>query len=200
MSMPDSNGSRSLADPRSFTENLAASITGIGMVWAQTPAGVIGMEGDMPWHLPEDLRHFNQLTRGHPVIMGRKTWLSFPDKYRPLPHRTNIVISRNRDWASTPEAAGAVVVSSMDAALLESRAADGNETVWILGGGEIFRQSVGIATSAVVTTIDVDADGDTRAPELDSRWQRQISEPTAGWLTGANGTRYSITAWNRHEG
>ena len=95
-------------DPQSFTEELAVSVTGVGLVWAQTSDGVIGKDGDMPWHLPEDLKHFTRLTTGHPVIMGRKTWLSFPDKYRPLPGRTNIVITRQTSWASTPEAEGAV--------------------------------------------------------------------------------------------
>ena len=113
-------------------------MTGIGMVWAQTKAGVIGKDGSMPWHLPEDMKHFSQLTTGHPVIMGRKTWLSFPEKYRPLPGRTNIVVTRNAEWASTPEAEGAVVVSSLDAALLESQFAPGGQKVWIIGGGEIL--------------------------------------------------------------
>ena len=114
-------------DPQSFTEELAASITGVGLIWAQTPDGVIGKDGDMPWHLPEDLRHFTRLTTGHPVIMGRKTWLSFPDKYRPLPGRTNIVITRQKRWADTPEAEGAVVVPSLDDALLESQFVDGGD-------------------------------------------------------------------------
>ena len=96
------------ADPQAFTEELAASVIGVGLVWAQTSGGVIGKDGDMPWNLPEDLKHFNRLTMGHPVVMGRKTWLSFPDKFRPLPGRTNIVITRQKSWADTPEAEGAV--------------------------------------------------------------------------------------------
>ena len=187
-------------DPQSFTEELAASITGVGLIWAQTPDGVIGKDGDMPWHLPEDLRHFTRLTTGHPVIMGRKTWLSFPDKYRPLPGRTNIVITRQKSWADTPEAEGAVVVPSLDDALLESQFVDGGDTVWILGGGEIFRQSTELANVAVVTTIDVEADGDTFAPELGDGWVAGTSVPSDGWLTGANGTRYRFTKWNRSEG
>lgn len=187
-------------DPQSFTEQLAASITGVGLIWAQTPDGVIGKDGDMPWHLPEDLKHFTRLTTGHPVVMGRKTWLSFPDKYRPLPGRTNIVITRQQGWADTPEAEGAVVVSSLDDALLESQFVDGGETVWIVGGGEIFRQSAGLANTAVVTTIDVEADGDTYAPELGPGWEAAASVPPDGWLTGANGTRYRFTKWSRTEG
>ncbi|WP_426763760.1 dihydrofolate reductase [Pseudarthrobacter sp. 1G09] len=186
-------------DPQSFTEELAASITGVGLVWAQTQNGVIGKDGDMPWHLPEDLRHFTRLTTGHPVIMGRKTWLSFPEKYRPLPGRTNIVITRQKSWADTPEAEGAVVVPSLDDALLESQFVDGGDTVWILGGGEIFRQSTELANVAVVTTIDVEADGDTYAPELGASWEASSSLPPDGWLTGANGTRYRFTKWSRTE-
>ncbi|WP_045729551.1 dihydrofolate reductase [Pseudarthrobacter chlorophenolicus] len=187
------------ADPQSFTDELAASIRGVGLVWAQTPDGVIGKDGDMPWHLPEDLRHFTRLTTGHPVIMGRKTWLSFPEKYRPLPGRTNIVITRQESWAGTPEAEGAVVVPSLDDALLESQFVDGGDTVWILGGGEIFRQSTELANVAVVTTIDVQADGDTYAPELGTSWEASSSLPPDGWLTGANGTRYRFTKWSRTE-
>ncbi|UZX04187.1 dihydrofolate reductase [Arthrobacter sp. CDRTa11] len=188
------------ADPQDFTQEIADSVTGVGLVWAQTADGVIGKGGDMPWHLPEDLKHFNRLTMGHPVIMGRKTWLSFPDKYRPLPGRTNIVITRQKSWAETPEAEGAAVVPSLDDALLESQFVDGGETVWILGGGEVFRQSTDLANVAVVTTIDVEADGDTFAPELGATWEAAAAVPPDGWLTAANGTRYRFTKWVRTEG
>jgi dihydrofolate reductase len=193
------NDPQSQEDSSSFTEQLAESTTGIGLVWAQTTAGVIGKDGDMPWHLPEDLKHFTKLTAGHPVIMGRKTWLSFPEKYRPLPGRTNIVISRQKDWGKTPEADGAIVVKSLDDALLESQFAPGGETVWILGGGEIFAQSVDIADVAVVTFIDSETDGDTYAPELGYEWKLSANEPAKGWLTSANGTRYRFTVWRRAE-
>ena len=73
-------------DGQAFSEDIAAGMSGIGLVWAQTPAGVIGKNGDMPWNLPEDLKHFTRVTTGHPVIMGRKTWLSFPAKYLSLIH------------------------------------------------------------------------------------------------------------------
>ncbi|HET7138820.1 MAG TPA: dihydrofolate reductase [Arthrobacter sp.] len=185
------------ADPQAFSAELAGSVTGVGLVWAQTAGGVIGKDGDMPWHLPEDMKHFTRLTTGHPVIMGRKTWLSFPEKYRPLPGRTNIVITRQKNWGESPEAEGAVVVPSLDDALLESQFVDGGETVWILGGGEVFRQSTELANVAVVTTIDVETDGDTFAPELDETWEAAASVPPDGWLTAANGTRYRFTKWVR---
>lgn len=188
------------ADPQAFAQEIADSVSGVGLVWAQTADGVIGKDGDLPWHLPEDLKHFNRLTVGHPVIMGRKTWLSFPDKYRPLPGRTNIVITRQKSWADTAEAEGAVVVPSLDDALLESQFVDGGETVWILGGGEIFKQSTDLANVAVVTTVDVEADGDTFAPELGETWEAAASVPPDGWLTAANGTRYRFTKWVRTGG
>jgi dihydrofolate reductase len=187
-------------DPQAFSDGIAANTTGLGLIWAQTTSGVIGLDGDMPWHLPEDLKHFTRVTSGHPVIMGRKTWLSFPEKYRPLPNRTNIVITRQEGWGGTPEAEGAVVVKSLDDALLESQFAPGSDAIWILGGGEIFKQCVDLADTAVVTTIDVEADGDTFAPELGAPWVPEDSIPQDGWLTAANGTRYRFTKWNRKEG
>ncbi|MCF3137835.1 dihydrofolate reductase [Paenarthrobacter sp. AR 02] len=182
-----------------FTQETAAALTGIGMIWAQTKAGVIGKDGSMPWHLPEDLKHFSQLTTGHPVIMGRKTWESFPAKYRPLPGRTNIVVTRNAEWASTPEAEGALVVSSLDEALLESQFAPGGQKVWIIGGAEIFEQSMNLANLAVVTIIDADFDGDTFAPELGDDWTFDTMAPAEGWLTAKNGTNYRFTSWRRNE-
>ncbi|MFE4227420.1 dihydrofolate reductase [Arthrobacter sp. NPDC056886] len=185
--------------PGDFTEQLRASTTGLGLVWAQTNTGVIGQAGAMPWHLPEDMKHFSSLTSGHPVIMGRKTWESFPDKYRPLPDRTNIVITRQAAWRDTPGAAGAVAVASLDDALLESQFVPGHETVWIIGGGEIFAQALDLADAAVVTTIDTSAEGDTFAPELGYDWTASASLPATGWMTSANGTRYRITLWRRTE-
>ncbi|MBP1135295.1 dihydrofolate reductase [Arthrobacter sp. PvP023] len=186
-------------DPLAFTEKIADGTTGVGLVWAQTTAGVIGKDGDMPWHLPEDMKHFTRLTTGHPVIMGRKTWLSFPDKYRPLPGRSNIVVTRQEGWGDTPEGQGAIAVKSLDDALLESQFAPGHETVWVLGGGEIFAQTLDIADVAVVTFIDSETDGDTYAPELGYEWKLAASEPASGWLTSATGTRYRFTMWRRTE-
>src|SRR5690606_11575178 len=105
----------------------------IGLVWAEAEGGVIGKDGGMPWHVPEDLAHFREVTLGHPVVMGRRTWESFPDKYRPLPGRRNIVVTRNDDWA----AEGAERAASLDQALALAEDAD---TVWVIGGGELFRE------------------------------------------------------------
>ena len=91
----------------------------LGAIWAQTDAGVIGRAGDMPWRAPEDLAHFKAVTLGAPVIMGRRTWESFPPRFRPLPGRTNIVISRSVSEAE--ERDGALWVPSLDAALYAAR-------------------------------------------------------------------------------
>ncbi len=186
--------------PEAFTDELTASVTGLGLVWAQTSTGVIGKDGSMPWKLPEDMAHFARLTTGHPVIMGRKTWESFPDKFRPLPGRTNIVITRQAGWGDTPGAEGAIAAMSLDEALLESQFAPGNEMVWIIGGGNIYAQAVDLADVAVVTTIDSAAEGDTFAPELGYDWTIGASLPADGWLTAENKTRYRITLWRRTEG
>lgn len=183
--------------PAAFADRIRRGLRGTGLIWAQTAHGVIGNDGTMPWHVPEDLKHFSSLTAGRPVIMGRRTWESFPAKFRPLPGRTNIVVTRREDWAGTPEADGAVVVPSLESAFAEA----GDGLRWVIGGGQIYRQSLPEADFAVITLIDSDADGDTHAPELPGSWRRTAVEPDPAedgaerWLTSVNGTRYRFTLW-----
>ncbi|WEX86294.1 dihydrofolate reductase [Sinorhizobium garamanticum] len=135
----------------------------IVIVVAVATNGVIGREGGLPWRLSTDLRRFKALTIGKPVVMGRKTWASLG---RPLPGRPNIVISRNRDF----EAQGAEVAPSLVAALALARshaAASGADEVCIIGGGEIYRQSIGVADVLHVTEVQAEVDGDTRFPAID---------------------------------
>ncbi|MDK1386962.1 dihydrofolate reductase [Sinorhizobium sp. 8-89] len=135
----------------------------IVIVVAVATNGVIGREGDLPWRLSTDLKRFKALTIGKPVVMGRKTWASLG---RPLPGRPNIVISRNRDFA----AEGAEVTSSLEAALELARrhaAAIGADEICIIGGGEIYRQSIGVADVLHVTEVHAEVDGDTRFPAID---------------------------------
>lgn len=167
----------------------------IGLIWAQTVDGVIGRDGSMPWHLPEDLAHFKRTTQGHPVIMGRRTWESFPEKYRPLPGRTNIVVSRQEpDPVNYP---GAVVVSSLDDALAAARGSEGADEVWIIGGGQVYSEATAFANAAVVTVIDIAVEGDTYAPALGSSWKLAGVEPSEGWTTAHNGTRFRIGLWTQ---
>ncbi|WP_194815967.1 dihydrofolate reductase [Nocardia sp. XZ_19_385] len=156
----------------------------IGLIWAQTPDGVIGFENTIPWRLPEDLTNFKAVTSGHPVIMGRRTWDSLPAKFRPLPERRNIVVTRQADWS----AEGAERVESVDAALA---AADGD--VWVMGGGEIYRATMEFATELLVTEVDVRVDGDAYAPEIGPEWQA-APEP---WRESSNGLRFRIVRYTR---
>ena len=139
-------------------------MTRIQLVWAQSRTGVIGNAGGLPWHIPEDLAHFKRLTTGRPVVMGRKTWDSLPARFRPLPGRTNIVVTRNRSWQSH----GAVAVCGLTEALQHCAHAD---IAWVIGGAQIYAQALAIATLAVVTYVDGDYVGDAYAPQLGAMWK-----------------------------
>ncbi|MCV7631485.1 dihydrofolate reductase [Micrococcus luteus] len=174
----------------------------IAMIWAQTPERVIGRDGTMPWHVPEDLAHFRAHTHGHPVIMGRRTWESFPARFRPLPGRTNIVVSRTltatEEAGAELRAAGAVVVPDFGAALAAAAEADGCDTVWVIGGATLYEQALDVASRAEVTVIDADVDGDTHAPLLDARWRRTAVDPSPdAWLDSASGPRHRFERWER---
>ena len=169
----------------------------VGMIWAQTVDGVIGRDGGMPWHLPEDLAHFKNTTAGHPVIMGRRTWESFPAAYRPLPGRTNIVVSSSDTLAAELEPAGAVVVPSLEQALDTARRSPGAEQVWIVGGAQLYEAAAPLADAAVVTVIGTSTAGDTYAPHLGPDWTFAAVSPAEGWHTAANGTEYRIALWAR---
>src|SRR5690606_7126476 len=105
----------------------------IGLIWAESVGGIIGSDGALPWHLPEDLAHFKELTLGSPVIMGRKSWDALPERFRPLPGRRNVVVTRNAQW----QAEGAEVALSVDAALALASEPDAH-TVWVIGGAQVF--------------------------------------------------------------
>jgi dihydrofolate reductase len=134
------------------------------LIYARARNGTIGKDGQMPWHLPEDLAHFKRITLGQPVIMGRKTWDSLPARFRPLTGRVNIVITRQSDL----QAEGALRANSIEDAL---RLCGDAPDAWIMGGSEIYRQAEPLASTAVVTEIDADFEGDAFAPELGASWQ-----------------------------
>ncbi|WP_104086605.1 dihydrofolate reductase [Arthrobacter sp. GMC3] len=171
----------------------------VGMIWAQTNQGIIGADGGMPWHLPEDLAHFKRVTDGHPVVMGRKTWDSFPEKFRPLPNRTNIVVTRQEGWAASPEASGAVVLDSLEQALVEAQFSPGGDEVWVLGGRQVFDQLMDDCNVAIITVINTNVPGDTEAPGLGQEWSFRGASPKEGWHTAKNGTEYRFTLWAKGE-
>jgi dihydrofolate reductase len=158
----------------------------LGLIYARSRNGVIGKGGVLPWHLPEDLAHFKRTTLGAPVIMGRKTWESLPPRFRPLPGRRNIVITRDAQW----NAPGAERAGTLDEAIAHCA---GAEVAWITGGAEIFRIAAPVADVAVVTEIHADYDGDTYAPELGPQWRETARERHVG----AAGLPYSFVTYTR---
>lgn len=138
----------------------------VALIYARAANGVIGQGGTMPWHLPEDLAHFKALTQGAPVIMGRKTWDSLPERFRPLPGRLNIVVTRQVDWNKN----GAQSAPSLREALSMAERTDA-ETAWVIGGAQIFEQALALAHRAEVTEIAQDFEGNTFAPTLGPEWR-----------------------------
>ncbi len=160
----------------------------IGMIWAEARGGAIGKDGVMPWHLPEDLAHFKRVTLGAPVLMGRRTWFSLPERFRPLPGRRNIVISRDPGLV----AEGAETATGLEAAL--STIAPG-EPVWVIGGGELYRSALPRASELVVTRIGLDVpDADTFAPVIDDAWE--LTDP-GEWLVSEAGLEYRFERYHR---
>ena len=129
---------------------------------------VIGKDNQLLWHLPEDMRHFRETTRGKPVIMGRKTWESLPDSFRPLPGRLNIVISRNPAY----QAPGATLAGSIDEAI---RCAGEAKEVFVIGGEELYRQAMPRADRLYLTEIDADFSGDAFFPEVSAQDWQEVS-------------------------
>jgi dihydrofolate reductase len=157
----------------------------VGLIWAQSPSGVIGRAGGIPWQLPEDQARFKELTLGQTVVMGRLTWESLPDKVRPLPGRRNVVVTRQAGYM----AEGATVVGSVDDALTDDQ-------TWVIGGEQIYVLAQPRATRCEVTEVDVDLrreDGDAVAPVLDESWIGSAGD----WLTSTSGLRYRFHSFAR---
>ena len=145
----------------------------LNLIYARAANGVIGKDNALPWHLPEDLAHFKRTTLGCPVLMGRKTWESIPAKFRPLPGRANLVITRQPDW----QAEGAHVVHSLEEGLTLALAhCPEGKDLWVMGGAEIYAQAAPIAEEAVVTEIEAEYEGDAFAPQLSAHWQEVSRE------------------------
>ena len=156
------------------------------LIYARAANGVIGINGALPWHLPEDLAHFKRTTLGCPVIMGRKTWDSLPAKFRPLPGRINVVITRQPDWNEI----GAQPSQSLLQAL---QICEQNAHVWVIGGAQIYAQALPLAHSVVVTEIAQDFDGDAFAPALGPEWAELAREDHVS----AQGLPFSFVAYQR---
>ena len=145
--------------------------------------GSIGSGNGLVWHEPEDQRWFRRQTMGCPVIMGRKTWDSLPERFRPLPGRDNIVVTRQAGWAAT----GALVAPDLHQALVVARTAAAVKAaprIVVIGGGQLFAQALPLADQLLITEIDADLPGDTRFPA----WQRDAFDEIARDTRPASGS------------
>ncbi|SFU87745.1 dihydrofolate reductase [Polaromonas sp. YR568] len=161
-------------------------MTRIHMIFARAANGVIGRDNTIPWRLPEDMAHFKRLTTGWPVIMGRKTWDSLPPKFRPLPGRANIVITRQASWKET----GAETAASLADALALCASSD---EVWVIGGAQIYAQAMPLAERIEVTVIAEEFEGDAYAPTLGPEWREAAREDHVS----ASGMKFSFITYQK---
>ncbi len=155
------------------------------LIWAQSPSGVIGRDSGIPWRVPEDLARFKELTMGHPVVMGRRTWESLPARMRPLAGRRNVVLTRNPYY----RAPGAEVVTTIEQALSVPDS-------WVIGGAEVYHLSLPEASRCEVTEVEIDLrleDEDVLAPMLDESW---VGTATP-WRDSSSGLRYRFLSYVR---
>ena len=166
-------------------------MTSVNLIWAQAADGVIGNQGSLPWRIPEDMARFRELTSGSTVVMGRLTWESLPARFRPLPGRRNVVVTRDRGY----DAPGAVVAGSIEQAL------QGADTdVWVAGGAAVYAATLPIAHRLLITDVDGEWRGDTYAPAYDADWREVARDPGAGWHTSTSGPRYRFRELRRFGG
>jgi dihydrofolate reductase len=159
----------------------------ISVVAAVARGGVIGRDGGIPWHLPEDLAHFKSLTTGHAVVMGRRTWDSLPDRFRPLPGRRNVVVTRNADW----HADGAERAGSLEEALALLR----DERVFVIGGAEIYAEALPLADELFLTEIGAEVAGDAFFPDWDRNAFVQASRDER---VSDDGVPFAFVTYRRH--
>ncbi len=176
------------------TRHEGAPATGrplLTLIAAVARNGVIGDGERMPWHLPEDLAHFRRETMGCPVIMGRRTWDSLPPRFRPLPGRVNLVVTRDAGWA----AAGAQRAGSLDQAVAAATAAvPGATRLFVIGGGQLYAEALAQADELLLTEIDIEAEGRVRFPAWRREdFQRIGHEP----LTSAQGWALAFNRYRR---
>ena len=161
----------------------------LSLVAAVARGRVIGRGGTLPWHLPEDMARFRELTMGHPVVMGRRTWDSLPDRFRPLPGRRNVVVTRNGRWADD----GAERAGSLEDAL---ELLEGTPQAFVIGGGELFAEALLVADELLLTEIDLEVEGDTFFPS----WDRDaFEERSRASRVSSDGTPFAFVTYVRRK-
>ena len=159
----------------------------VQLIWAQARDRVIGADGTLPWRLPEDMALFRELTTGGTVVMGRRTWESLPERFRPLPGRTNVVLTSDPEWSADGASRAGSVAEVLDA----------HDSLWVIGGGAVYTAFLPHADRLVVTEVDLRVDGDTWAPDLGPEWQRTDRRPDEGWAESATGLGYAVSEYAR---
>jgi dihydrofolate reductase len=142
----------------------------------------IGRGNELLWQIPDDMKRFKELTMGHPAIMGRKTWESLPEKFRPLPGRTNIVVTRQSGY----EASGAIVVNSLEEARAAAARAPGADEIFVIGGAQLYAEALPFVNRLYVTVIDDAKEADTYFPAYEQEFTKKLGEESREW----NGLRY----------
>ena len=163
----------------------------ISIIVAVAENNVIGKDNSLIWHLPADMKFFKEKTTGHCIITGRKNYESIPEKFRPLPGRTNIIITRQKDY----NAPGTIVVKSIQDAI-EKAIQTGDKEIFIIGGGEIFKQSLHLADKIYLTKIYHSFDGDVYFPEINiNEWKE--TERTKGITDEKNKYAYDFITYEK---
>lgn len=145
------------------------------LIAAVAKNGCIGQNGTLPWHLPEDMKHFRDLTMDHVVLMGRKTWESLPEKFRPLPGRTNVVLTRQKNF-DVPS--GVHVFLSLD----EMKEVFSDQEIFVIGGAELYATTLPLANKMFLTEVDREPDGDAKFPVFNkNEWHETAREPHEGF-------------------
>jgi dihydrofolate reductase len=163
----------------------------ISIIVAVAENNVIGKDNTLIWHLPADMKYFKEKTSGHCIITGRKNYESIPEKFRPLPNRTNIVITRQKDYF----APGAIVVGSIEDAI-EKAKETGDLEIFIIGGAEIYRQSIHLADKLYITQIHNKFEGDAFFPEIDTTKWKKTSE-TKGIVDEKNTYKHGFLVFEK---
>jgi dihydrofolate reductase len=160
----------------------------VSLVAAVARGGVIGRDGAIPWRIPEDVAHFKELTTGHAVVMGRRTWDSLPDRFRPLPERRNVVVTRNADW----HAEGTERAGSLEEALA---LLDDDGRIFVIGGAEIYGEALPLADELFLTEIADDVAGDAFFPDWDRNAFVQASRDER---VSDDGVPFAFVTYRRH--
>lgn len=161
----------------------------LAVIAALARNGAIGRDNAIPWRLPEDMERFRALTTGQSVVMGRKTWESLPDRFRPLPGRRNVVVTRDPEWRGE----GAERAASLEDAL---RLLAGEPLVFVIGGGEVYAAALPLADELYFTELDIDAQGDTFFPAFD---RARFDEVARESRVADDGTAFAFVRYVRRQ-